>query len=220
MNPTHQERASACPWQDSAALHLLGSTAPEEAQRYFAHLESCSVCDAEHARMAAAVAEVDLALAGESAERGPVPASTTRQRLLSAISAEPRLDRTWRRWSAGLPEGASQSGFNAGLYAVAAADGRFEPIGIEGIAVKRLATDPARRAVTMLIRMAAGTAYPRHRHADDEECFVIAGDLRIGERVLGPGDYQKAARGSIHEVQSTERGCLLYITSSQDDELV
>jgi hypothetical protein len=38
--------------------------------------------------------------------------------------------------------------------------------------------------------------------------------------VLCAGDYQFAAGGSEHRVQSTEGGCLLLIVSSQDDELI
>jgi hypothetical protein len=33
------------------------------------------------------------------------------------------------------------------------------------------------------------------------------------------GDYQRAEKGTLHEVQSTEGGCLLLLVSSQHDEL-
>jgi anti-sigma factor ChrR (cupin superfamily) len=72
----------------------------------------------------------------------------------------------------------------------------------------------------MMIRMAPGTSYPRHRHAAREECFVLQGELRVGDKQLRTGDFQVADRDSIHDVQSTETGCVLLIVSSQDDELV
>ena len=89
-----------------------------------------------------------------------------------------------------------------------------------GIEVRRLAADSARRMVTMMVRMAPGTSYPPHRHAADEECLVMSGELLVGTERLRAGDYQKAAKGSVHPVQSTDTGCALFITSSQDDELV
>jgi anti-sigma factor ChrR (cupin superfamily) len=77
----------------------------------------------------------------------------------------------------------------------------------------------------MLVRMEAGTSYPAHRHAGFEECFVLAGDLEIegepGEAALEmrAGDYQRMEGGSRHARQSTRAGCLLFITSSREDEL-
>jgi quercetin dioxygenase-like cupin family protein len=88
-----------------------------------------------------------------------------------------------------------------------------------GVEVKRLHVDPAARRVTMLVRMAPGAAYPRHRHASDEECLVLEGTLRVGGQVLQRGDYQLARRGSAHGVQDTSEGCLLLISSGLDDEL-
>ena len=75
--------------------------------------------------------------------------------------------------------------------------------------------------VTMLIRMAPGTAYPAHRHGGAEECYVLEGDLHVGDDiVMHAGDYQRAEAGSTHPVQSTRGGCLLLLTSSLRDELV
>jgi anti-sigma factor ChrR (cupin superfamily) len=79
--------------------------------------------------------------------------------------------------------------------------------------------DSARDRMTCLVRMAAGTAYPRHIHAGPEECLVLEGELRVGDEMLRAGDYQRAAPGSHHPVQSTDRGCLLLIVSSLSDEL-
>jgi anti-sigma factor ChrR (cupin superfamily) len=99
-------------------------------------------------------------------------------------------------------------------------EGVWEPIDLPGIRVKRLGVDKDRRMVTMLVRMEAGAVYPPHRHAAVEECFVIEGDLLVGETVMHAGDYQRAAAGSLHPLQLTQAGCTLLITSSQDDELV
>jgi hypothetical protein len=55
-------------------------------------------------------------------------------------------------------------------------------------------------------------------HAAAEECFVVSGDLHVGDLVMGPGDYQMAPPGSEHGRQWTEGGCLLYISCALSDE--
>ena len=72
----------------------------------------------------------------------------------------------------------------------------------------------------MLFRMAPGSSYPAHRHSGPEECLVLSGDLRISDVRMVEGDYQFAAAGSEHTVQSTENGCLLLITTSLSDEIL
>ncbi len=228
--------AADCGWRDTAATHCMGALVADDAQRYLAHLADCEACQRELELAQADVACADEALALESLAQADAPAASpsVRERLLASVreSAEASahdaqreleaggLDRTWRRWNAALPSGASTAGFSEGMYAVAGDAGAWEPIGIPGIEVKRLAVDPVRRTATMLVRMGPGTSYPPHRHAAVEECFVLSGDLRVGERELRGGDFQVSQTNSIHPVQSTRGGCLLYITSSQDDELV
>lgn len=107
----------------------------------------------------------------------------------------------------------------AGFYILRAAQGRWEEAA-PGVRFKRLAVDDERGYVTMLVRMDEGTSYPPHHHAGAEECYVIEGDLRVGDQTLLPGDFQYAGEGSDHAVQSTEKGCLLLIVSSQSDELL
>jgi quercetin dioxygenase-like cupin family protein len=104
---------------------------------------------------------------------------------------------------------------------VPAREGPFEPTDIAGISVRRLFVDEAAERVTMLVRMQAGSAYPAHRHAGVEECYVLEGDLSIGDETeMEAGDYQRMDTGSLHPIQSTRRGCLLLVTSSRHDELV
>lgn len=128
----------------------------------------------------------------------------------------------WKHWR-GAPA--------SGSWVRAAQDGAFEPTDIEGIAVRRLFVDEEGDRVTMLVRMAPGTAYPAHRHGGAEECYVLAGDLDVGDPGMGSpglrspvtlraGDYQRMGSGSVHAVQSTREGCLLLIASSRHDELL
>ncbi|KAA0227269.1 hypothetical protein EDS67_16735 [candidate division KSB1 bacterium] len=99
-------------------------------------------------------------------------------------------------------------------------EGEWETTAVPGVEVKKLFVDQKRSYATMLVRMAAGTAYPGHRHAGFEECYVLQGDLHVGDNVLHAGDYQRAEGGSIHGVQKTVHGCQLFIVSSLEDELL
>jgi anti-sigma factor ChrR (cupin superfamily) len=197
-----------------------------ESEPYLAHLADCAECRAEFEESERIVAEIDCAVAQSDLVHGvaAAPSEALRASLLERVAVESeravQLDRMWQRWSATPPPGASTEGLGVGLYAVEADGGEWEPVGIEGIAVKRLSSDAVRRNVTMLVRMAPGTAYPRHRHGGDEQCFVVSGDLRVGERRLRAGDFQMALAGSIHATQATDGGCVLFIISSQDDEML
>jgi anti-sigma factor ChrR (cupin superfamily) len=123
----------------------------------------------------------------------------------------------WKTWTNKPDSGKAAV---PGLFTLGAGEGVWEDVGMSGIKVKRLFVDPERDSVTMLVRMPAGVAYPRHRHAGPEQCYVIEGDLRVDNLAFFAGDYQCAEPDSIHGVQYTEGGCLLLIVSSLHDELV
>ena len=88
---------------------------------------------------------------------------------------------------------------------------------VPGVHFKLLMVDAAARRSTALVRLDPGTSYPAHRHGGREECFVLSGDLIMGQHRFAAGDYQVAEEGSHHPEQSTEGGCLLLVTSSLDD---
>ena len=104
--------------------------------------------------------------------------------------------------------------------AFVAAEGPWEATAVPGIEARKLFVDEPNDRVTMLVRMAPGAAYPSHRHAGPEECYVLQGDLRTGDVVQHAGEYQRAAMGSVHPSQSTEGGCVLLIVSSLHDTLL
>src|SRR5262249_44654081 len=95
---------------------------------------------------------------------------------------------------------------------VRAGDGHWERIA-RGVERKILWHAPSGR-VTYLIRGEPGARLPGHAHDDDEETFVIAGDLTIGTLTLGSGDYHLARRGVQHGMATTSQGCLLLITEA------
>ena len=210
------------PIEDSlelASLHAAGALPPEEARAFEEHALSCASCAAE----LAALRETAARLAMAAAKDAPEPPGGLKEKVLDRIAAEgagapdksPPSDDTqvWKRWSGEPGEGSE------GFRILRAGEGPWEPTARPGVHVKPLSVDPARRYVTMLVRMDPGSSYPGHLHAGVEECFVLEGELRVGEEVLRRGDYQRAEEGSEHGVQWTEKGCLLLIVSSQDDEL-
>jgi anti-sigma factor ChrR (cupin superfamily) len=98
-------------------------------------------------------------------------------------------------------------------------DGGWEPTATPGVEARQLFLDTAARRVTMMVRMAAGSSYPAHRHGGAEECFVVSGDLRTGDVHMHAGDWQRADKGSRHPDQTTDGGCVLLLISSLDDTL-
>ena len=64
--------------------------------------------------------------------------------------------------------------------------------------------------------MAPGSTGTVHSHDDDEECYVVSGDISFGEHVLGPGDFHVAPKGSTHPAARSVHGCLcLFVMALQ-----
>ena len=69
-------------------------------------------------------------------------------------------------------------------------------------------------------KLDAGARYPAHVNAGPEDFFVLTGDLHIGDRRLGPGDFHHADGGSQHEENFSVEGCTLLAVLTTDDPLV
>jgi anti-sigma factor ChrR (cupin superfamily) len=89
-----------------------------------------------------------------------------------------------------------------------------------GISCKLLAADEERSRVSMLVRLAPGTEYPPHRHADVEELHLLQGELMIGDRKLYSGDYNRAEAGTIDHRVWSETGCMCVLLTSAHDLLL
>ena len=86
-----------------------------------------------------------------------------------------------------------------------------------GISCQLLATDTERRRVSMLVRLAPGIDYPPHTHAGVEELHLLDGELLIDDRLLYPGDYNRAEPGTADKRVWSQTGCTcVLITSTQD----
>jgi len=201
---------------------LLGTLQHSEEKELVEHLASgCSDCG----KAIAAATRTMRALSWSLLPAETVnPPASLKQRVLNSIkhienpsaggNVGPQI---WKTWPDTKP---AAHPLQAGLVMVRAQEGGWEDVGINGIKTKRLLVDESRDSVTMLVRMPAGASYPRHRHAGPEQCYVLEGDLHVGGLILRAGDYQCATAESLHEVQHTEGGCLLFIVSSLHDEIV
>jgi mannose-6-phosphate isomerase-like protein (cupin superfamily) len=61
---------------------------------------------------------------------------------------------------------------------------------------------------TILLKVEPGAVYDGHDHDEDEELYMISGDLTIGGIELGPGDFHLAPKGSRHPRATTRNGCM------------
>jgi quercetin dioxygenase-like cupin family protein len=86
-----------------------------------------------------------------------------------------------------------------------------------GISCRVLATDTEKNRVSMLVRLAPGTDYPPHRHADVEELHLLHGVLIVDEKTLYPGDYLRSEPGTVDHRVWSETGCTCVLLTSIDD---
>ena len=197
--------------RDRAVQFVLHGLETDAARLYAAHLEICAPCRAE-----VAACRQGFELLGRAVP--PVdPPSGLKARLFDRIHGAARRGdapgvQAWKRWQPDRP--------SEPLVIVREGEHDWQPTPIDGIRVRRLFVDAAADRVTMLVRMDAGTSYPAHRHGGVEECYVLEGDLYGPDFEMTAGDYQRLDGGSTHGIQGTRAGCLLFITSSMNDELL
>ena len=101
----------------------------------------------------------------------------------------------------------------SGSRTVRATDGKWELI-CPGIERKLLWHDRARKRATFLIRAQPGAEFPSHEHGEDEEAYVLSGDLSFDELELSAGDYHLARPGVRHPMARTKGGCMLLMTAA------
>ncbi|MES1257962.1 MAG: cupin domain-containing protein [Acidobacteriota bacterium] len=144
-----------------------------------------------------AVAEMTeaLALLSETVPRVP-PAPAAKERLMSRVAA----------WQALRP-----------LAEVRACDGAWISAGVPGVDLRPLFPDKQTGRTTMLMRMEPGASFPAHYHADDEQCYVLQGDIRWGPVAYEEGDFVVMAKHTTHPEIRSERGNLLLIIAGRNE---
>jgi quercetin dioxygenase-like cupin family protein len=108
-----------------------------------------------------------------------------------------------------------------GVFVIPASGGEWKQTPFPGAEYKPLYEDVETSMRTVILRLAAGAKYPRHRHTRPEQCLVLTGDVRVADGVhMGPGDFEWAEGGTEHDFVTTQHGCELLIIASRHDEIL
>jgi anti-sigma factor ChrR (cupin superfamily) len=186
--------------QERAALYAAGALPDDEQREFEAHLQAgCSQCQAEVDAFQVVGARLGAA----------APARRPRPELRRLV--QETVDRS---------AGDSATTEQDGVLFVRSQLLPWMTHPKAGVQIKRLHHDPQRGYRTSLVRMQPGDKYPRHRHSDVEEVYLIEGDLRVNGVVMSPGDYCRAEPGSSHNEVVTERGCTFMVVACEHDEFL
>ncbi len=118
-----------------------------------------------------------------------------------------------------VAEGTGKGTLESGLVFVHSTEGMWRASGTEGVAVKPLFSDPARGAMSGLVRMQPGSRLPGQHQMVGEQFYVLEGDIHMVGQVLQAGDYYRGLRGTLPEATYTHDGCLFLVISSRMDHL-
>ena len=205
--------------RDRVTHFVLGSLDADEARAVRLHVLECDVCRREVEDLQSVADELVLA----SPQHAPHPRAWERvvERIRSRMHSRPARSPVCRALTADeVPATVARPHGPDPFHFVGAGEGEWIATSVPGVEVRGLHLDTAHDRLTCLARMAPGAAYPAHVHGGVEECYVIRGDLSVGDRTMRAGDYECAEKGSVHGVQSTREGCLLLIVSSLEDEIL
>ncbi len=70
-------------------------------------------------------------------------------------------------------------------------------------------------SMSYLLKLEPGAFLVPHKHAIDEECVVLEGEVMIGSELVGPGSYHLAPRGMVHQPIRSEHGAILFIRGKE-----
>ena len=83
-----------------------------------------------------------------------------------------------------------------------------------GVMAAVLMRNPRLQRKTVLLRCQPGAIYPTHEHAEDEELFLLEGDLVFSTVKLAAGDYHFAPKGRTHPDAYSPSGCLILVSAA------
>lgn len=224
------------PWRfdpaELADLYALGALTEVEAAELDARLIARDEAMLAELRR---VAPIVSALAAGLVEAGEPAPESVRGEVLSRIDAMKQSELTERslvedmfaeereavaargrgaRVEATVGAGIGASGFSPEIVIRRAAEGRWWPTGLPGVWGKPLYKSRRADRETLLVKCEPGALIPRHAHEGIEELIVLEGTLRVGDVLLGPGDYIRSTPGADHGDAVSPNGCIcLFFTS-------
>ena len=96
-------------------------------------------------------------------------------------------------------------------------DGGWMSAGVPGVDRRKLFSDTQTGRTTMLLRMEPGVRFPAHFHHDDEQCYVLKGDIGWGEVMYREGDFVVMGKDTTHPEIHSVSGNLLLIISGHNE---
>ena len=81
----------------------------------------------------------------------------------------------------------------------------------ELVQIRVLRRDLSRRDHTILVRMLPGGVIDAHTHTQEEECYVIEGEIEIGNHCLRRGDMHVVPCGIAHQRLLSRTGALFLV---------
>jgi len=91
---------------------------------------------------------------------------------------------------------------------------------LKGAWIKLLSLQKDQHYAVVMGKLGPGVRYPAHKHFGAEELYILTGDLHVGDRSLGPGDFHHSDAGTAHDVNYSVEGCTLLAVLPTDHELV
>jgi anti-sigma factor ChrR (cupin superfamily) len=186
--------------QEQASLYVLGALSAEEAQAFEVALRS----DAELRALVRGLQRT-AGLVAMASPQVAAPAELKEKVLRRVEGVSPKK------------RPALLAGFN-----FVGADNRkgWKELPVRGAWIKLLSIERERGYAVLLGRLEPGVRYPAHEHLAAEEIYILTGDLNIGDRSLGPGDFHHADAGTSHGVNYSVEGCTLLAVLPAEHELV
>lgn len=77
--------------------------------------------------------------------------------------------------------------------------------------LKVLVRDPETQIASFLVRYEPGSRVEKHPQRGPEHCFLVSGDLRIGDFDMVPGDFQFVEAGIEHGPLVSQHGALVFV---------
>jgi anti-sigma factor ChrR (cupin superfamily) len=87
----------------------------------------------------------------------------------------------------------------------------WRPTPYAGVWSKRLFTDPQTKLHTFLLKMDPNSTIPSHTHEQDEQCFLLEGDVSWGNEPIQPGGFVTGVAGKPMPPLTTRGGNLMLI---------
>jgi anti-sigma factor ChrR (cupin superfamily) len=191
--------------QEQAALGALGLLSPKDEQQLAAELRQNPELRDFYKSLQQTMDKVALAVPREALPPG------LKAKVLQKIQAQ----------ASGASASTQTPTLPLGLSFLSSNEtSGWKQLPVRGAWIKLLSFEPQRGYAVLLGKLEPGVRYPAHINAGPEDFYILTGDLHVGERALGPGDFHHADAGSLHGENYSVAGCTLLAVLTKDDPLV